>query len=426
MPSLRERLLARTSAVPTGGLGRVWRSGRTSAAIARAIAKGDADPDEVARLVLSLGELKGVAMKAGQMLGYLDPTLPEPVRAAMATLQTAAPATPFDDVLRAVEAAGFAGLVATLELEPLAVGSIGQVHGASLPGGARLAVKVRHPGIAEALANEFGVAKVGASVAEALVGGVGGYVDEAEGALLDECDYALEADRQRRLGALFACDPDLVIPGVVSASADVLVTEYVGGRPLDDVPAGPCADRLGEALFRFHLGGLYRAGLFHADPHPGNYAVDGEGRLVVYDFGCVRAFDEGAVAALAGLASAVRRDDLGAMRAGLARLGGEAGDDRDLRRLLTSFFGPFVTPGRRAMPADAGVDMRRAMRDKRAFLRLRLPGRLLFLFRLRFGLYAVLSRLGAVADWSALEEGLASAARSDHPSARPAPAPRAP
>ncbi|HEU4407105.1 MAG TPA: hypothetical protein VFS43_17685 [Polyangiaceae bacterium] len=48
------------------------------------------------------------------------------------------------------------------------------------------------------------------------------------------------------------------------------------------------------------------------------------------------------------------------------------------------------------------------MRDKRALFRLRVPGRLLFLFRLRFGLYAVLARLGAVADWSALEEGLAS------------------
>jgi hypothetical protein len=91
-PSLRERLLARTSAVPTGGLGRAWRTGRASAAIARAIAKGDADFEDVARLVLSLGELKGVAIKAGQMLGYLDPTLPEPVRAAMAVLQTAAPA----------------------------------------------------------------------------------------------------------------------------------------------------------------------------------------------------------------------------------------------------------------------------------------------------------------------------------------------
>ncbi len=159
-------MLARPSAVPTGGLGRAWRTGRASAAIARVIAKGDADFEDVARLVLSLGELKGVAIKAGQMLGYLDPALPEPVRAAMAVLQTAAPATPIDEVRRAVEAAGLAGLLATLDPEPLAVGSIGQVHEARLPGGARLAIKVRHPGIATALANEFGVAKVGASFAE--------------------------------------------------------------------------------------------------------------------------------------------------------------------------------------------------------------------------------------------------------------------
>jgi len=87
----------------------------------------------------------------------------------------------------------------------------------------------------------------------------------------------------------------------------------------------------------------------------------------------------------------------------------------NLRRLLRGFFGPLLTPGPRAIAADEGAVARVTLKDKRALLDLSLPGRLLFLFRLRFGLYAVLARLGAVCDWPALESSRAAQRPEDAP-----------
>ena len=74
------------------------------------------------------------------------------------------------------------------------------------------------------------------------------------------------------------------------------------------------------------------------------------------------------------------------------------------RGLLRGFFAPLLTPGSRAIPADRAVAIGELVKLKRKLLKMRLPGKLMFLFRIRFGLYAVLSRIGAELDWSALED----------------------
>ena len=128
---------------------------------------------------------------------------------------------------------------------------------------------------------------------------------------------------------------------------------------------------------------------------------------MVYDYGCVRSFEPTLRRGFAALAAATRADDLPAMLAAIEALGGRAPrkpEARDhLRRLLRGFFGPLLAPGARAIAPDEGRAAGELLRDKRALIGLDLPGRMLFLFRLRFGLYAVLARLGARADWSALE-----------------------
>jgi hypothetical protein len=79
------------------------------------------------------------------------------------------------------------------------------------------------------------------------------------------------------------------------------------------------------------------------------------------------------------------------------------------RRLLRAFYAPVLEPGTRPMSAEVTLDVSRMAKDKRSLLKLQLPGKLLFLFRIRFGLYAVLARVGAVLDWQALETELAGA-----------------
>lgn len=129
--------------------------------------------------------------------------------------------------------------------------------------------------------------------------------------------------------------------------------------------------------------------------------------MVIYDFGCVRSFDAATVSALARLLGAVRRDDSSAMWHALAALSAVPPKDKNsqahMRALLRGFFAPLLHPGPHAVEPGAGLEAKQILSDKRALIRLALPGKLLFLFRLRFGLYAVLSRLQAVGDWSALE-----------------------
>lgn len=430
--ALRARLLGDTAAVPTSRLARLAKGGRSAvgfgSALVAAKLRGDdalagVDLATIEAFVGRVGELKGVAMKAGQVLGYLDPSLSDDVRALLSVLQTSAPASPWPDVeatIRAAFGARADALLAALDPRPAAVASIGQVHRATLDG-VDVAVKVRHPGVDRALAADFATAGPGVALAGALLPGAGATVQdvfaEAKAALRSECDYALEAERQGRFGAIFAGDPDVVVPAVVDAwcAATVLTTKWTSGRSLDELlaadPPPATRDRIGEALFRFYVGTLYRHGLFHADPHPGNYAFPEDDTVVVYDFGCVRVFDPATTRAWARLVEAVRSDDQRVVDEALVGLGGQAPGARErgaVRTLLRGFFAPLLVPGVRAIPLDAGLAAKQVIADKRTFARIALPGKLLFLFRLRYGLYAVLHRLGARADWATLESAWAA------------------
>jgi predicted unusual protein kinase regulating ubiquinone biosynthesis (AarF/ABC1/UbiB family) len=435
---LRQQLLGTEKSLARSGVERLWKTGRGAAGLAfsalggRLRGKGEglaaADARAIAQLVARLGELKGLSMKAGQILGYIDPALPEELRALLSVLQTASPANPFAQVeatIRSAFGARADGLLAGLERRPVSVASIGQVHRARLPEGTDVAVKVRHPGIDEALRSDFRSAGAGSAVASLLMPGasasVRGFIDEARTVLLEECDFSLERERQATFARLFAHDETLLIPAVEPAwcAPTVLTTRWLPGRSFDAfLAAGPSQEernRVGEALFSFYVGTLYRHGLFHGDPHPGNYAFREDGRVVVYDFGCVRAFDPPSVLAFSALIQAVRSDEPRYMREALVALGAAPPSDARnlalLRTLLRGFFAPLLVRGAHAMDPGPGFEAQQLLRDKRFLLKLALPGRFLFLFRLRFGLSAVLARLGAIADWGALESQWAEEAR---------------
>jgi predicted unusual protein kinase regulating ubiquinone biosynthesis (AarF/ABC1/UbiB family) len=424
--ALRDALMHSESEVPVSRMGRLWRFGRSAAGMAGAVLGGkNAEPTErelkaMARLVSRVGELKGVAMKIGQIFSYIDPTMPEELRSMLAVLQTSSQASPWSSIeatLREAFGPRAGELLARLDREPVAVASIAQVHRAEL--GLPVAVKIRHPGIVDALRHDFATARSGAALGSLLVPGAAGTVasnvEEASTAMLEECDLALEAERQATFGRLFAGDDIIAVPRVIRewCAPSVLTSEWLSGRSLDawlaDSPTQAERNRLGIALFRFYIGTLYRHGLFHADPHPGNYAVLDDDRLVIYDFGCVRSFDAPSVAAFAALVEATRRDEREGIRSALAALGATPPKEvSHLRTLLRGFFAPLLVPGPHRIEPGAGYEARVLFRDKRALMQLSLPGKLLFLFRLRFGLYAILSRIGAVADWAELESGWAN------------------
>jgi predicted unusual protein kinase regulating ubiquinone biosynthesis (AarF/ABC1/UbiB family) len=375
-------------------------------------------------LVARLGDLKGLPMKLGQILSYLEIDLPEEARRLLSYLQRQSPGTPFDQVeqtLRADLGELASALLSRMERSPVSIASIGQVHRATLPDGTEVAVKVRHPGMDAAIRSDFRVAGLGTTMAGLVLPGVGvtarDFASELEARLLEECDYQLEAERQRLFGSIFAGHPTILVPAVHNAwcGPRVLTTTWQPGRDFEALSAGADQDernRFGAALFEFYVGTLYRWGLFHADPHPGNYEFCPDGHVVVFDYGCVRVFDSALVRSFAELADAVRTDSRARMVSALRGLGAEPSTDEatyaHLRQLLRSFFAPMLQSGAHAIDGRIFIDWKQMTRDKLAIARLRLPGRLVFLFRIRFGLYAVLSRLKAVCDWSELERRFAA------------------
>jgi len=419
--------------LPTSALGRLQKTATAAARIGvGALAGrlrgeefnfGSLSPEAISRLVETMGELKGVAMKAGQILSYVDGSLPPEARRLLSVLQVMSQPTAFALIQRTItEDLGARGraLLARLELAPVASASIGQVHRALLEDGTRVAVKVRHPGIEDAIRADFKTAAVGSFFAHLAIPGanVDGFLAEAEARFLEECDYALEARRQIRFGEIYAGHASIAIPAIHRdfCGSRVLTSTWHDGADLDAfLGAAPYAAervRAARALYEFYVGTLYRHGLFNADPHPGNLLFAADGRVTILDHGCVREFDRDIVTWLARLSRAVRADKAADIQTALVAIGmSQPTRDFDVTRsMLRGFYAPLLEPGWHRVEPDQAISMGQVAKLKKSLLRMRLPGKLMFLFRIRIGLYAVLARLGAKMDWIELEEELADPA----------------
>lgn len=299
-------------------LGRlVWTSRQmVPMAVSRWRGRGEARLDEdpavvraAEELLGTLGDLKGLALKVGQMLSYMDGALPaeaEPVyRRVLSKLQREAPSLPWDTVRTVLEAelGDFSALYAEIDPTPFAAASIGQVHRARLHDGTSVAVKVQYPGIREAvladLKNLDGLKSMARPFLTVLgagsnVGLADNVMAEVRARLLEELDYVHEARMQVRFAEMFAATPDIVVPRVFleASSERVLTTSFEEGASLDEV-ADQADDDLRQrwalALTRAVTEQLYVHHLFNGDPHPGNYLFRSDGTVVLLDFGCIKA-----------------------------------------------------------------------------------------------------------------------------------------
>lgn len=260
------------------------------------------------KLVATLGDLKGAAMKLGQMASMDADLLPPEVRVVLARLQNEAPPMGWDVVARTLDeelGAPPERLFAEIDHAPLAAASLGQVHRARLKDGRLVAVKVQYPGMAEALTSDLdnvGTLVKAVSVASKSLDGRA-YFHELRAQMALELDYRREA----RLCAVFAAAAapfqDLRVPEVVErlSAGKVLTLELLEGPTLKAfLAATPRAAneerfRVSAQLIRAIYGPFLTTGAMHADPHPGNFLVMPDGKLGVLDFGAVKELSEGFV-----------------------------------------------------------------------------------------------------------------------------------
>lgn len=255
--------------------------------------------------VQALGQLRGGAMKLGQLASFVDVDfLPPEFRAVyqdkLADLRDAAPPMSFDKVRHVLEREWeepVESLFAEFEPEAVAAASIGQVHRAVLPDGRRVAVKVQYPEVADALAADLGLATMLIRMAKAIAPGLDPEVVAAElrERVMEELDYELEAQHQRAFARAYRGHPFIRVPQVVTALSRrrVMVSEWVDGMGFREALALPQAerDRIGEIVDRFFFGSMHRMGRFNTDPHPGNYRVHEDGTVSFLDFGNTKVVD---------------------------------------------------------------------------------------------------------------------------------------
>ncbi len=309
MPDIPRRGSARTAKLARIPLG---IAGRAAVGFGKKLAGGDRETidSELAakaaeQLFAVLGELKGGAMKFGQALSVMEAAVPdefaEPYREALTKLQADAPPLPAAKVHRVLDrqlGTAWRSRFTSFDDSPVASASIGQVHRAVWSDGRDVAVKVQYPGADDALradlktmsrfANTFSAIFTGADVKPVL--------DELIARTEDELDYRIEAANQRAFAKEFDGDLRFSVPNVIASSPKTLVTEWMTGTPLSAIIAGGTVaqrNTAGELLTTFAFAAPARAGLLHADPHPGNFMLLADGRLGVIDFGATAPMPDG-------------------------------------------------------------------------------------------------------------------------------------
>jgi predicted unusual protein kinase regulating ubiquinone biosynthesis (AarF/ABC1/UbiB family) len=308
--------VAKSDGIPTSRLSRSTKVGRLAATQAakqvgtratnvarsdegkqKALARRQLETAE--QIVAALGTMKGAAMKLGQVMSFLDVGLvPEEYReefqAKLAELRDAAPKVAFKDMKKVIEGEygeRLEDVFETFDPVPIAAASIGQVYKAKLHDGRDVAVKVQYPGVAQAVRADMQnlgmILRLMKRVAPGLDPKAMG--DEIRSRIDEELDYELEAQNQRTLARIFRGHPFIVVPEVVTSLSHekVIVSEFVIGRGFEEIKQLPQEERnrLGEILFRFYFGCMYRHHQFSGDPHPGNSMLLDDGRMAFLDFG---------------------------------------------------------------------------------------------------------------------------------------------
>src|SRR3954464_14234668 len=375
------------------------------------------------QIVAALGTMKGAAMKLGQVMSFLDVGLvPEEYREEfqrkLGELRDAAPKVRFEDMQKVIEEEleePISEVFSDFDTEPIAAASIGQVYRATLHDGRDVAVKVQYPGVAGAVRADMQNLGMILRLMKAVAPGLDPQElgTEIRGRIEEELDYELEAQNQRTLARLYKGHPFVFIPDVYTSLSHerVIVSEFVSGRKFDEFKtcADPERDRLGEIIFRFYFGSMYRHHQFSGDPHPGNCLLLDDGRMAFLDFGLFKRISDD-VAEYELQTQRLGIEGRGAELIEHLHAGGWLGQPEyyDPESILEQFHdltGWYTLDAEMTLTPDIATDVMIQMSDPRSrwWGKMRhetLPPEHLFGRRLEMLTLAVISQLRASANWN--------------------------
>ncbi|MEA2372193.1 MAG: hypothetical protein QOH12_2587 [Solirubrobacteraceae bacterium] len=341
----RSARTARIGKVMAGGAVR-WAGDRLDGrgtAPEQARRRGDRMVATVDALVDQLAVMRGAAMKAGQVLSTIEFPGLEPDQAAylqgrLASLRDNVAPVGWSRIRKVIESEWgdpAERVLASIDTEPAAAASIGQVYRGRTRDGAAVAIKVQYPGIAEAVESDMRNLRLLSPMLRKLIPGVEvkSLLAELGERIAEECDYELEAANHRRLARCWRDHPFVYVPAVHGGLSGrrVLVTEWVDGMGFDEVADQPDAvrDRYAEILYRFFYGTIAGLDLVLGDPHPGNYLLCEDGRVGFFDFGMLRRLPADYLRREGNVTRAIRESDAPLMLDTLRDLGYLPGESAD-------------------------------------------------------------------------------------------------
>jgi predicted unusual protein kinase regulating ubiquinone biosynthesis (AarF/ABC1/UbiB family) len=418
--------LARTARV--GGLvtgqGLRWAGMRTANRVRTperaAVAQSERTAALVEQLVDQLGQMRGAAMKVGQMISMVEfdglaEDEQDDLQRKLAALRDDVPPVPFaalEKLMRQEFGGPLRRVFSDFDERAFAAASIGQVHRATTLDGDAVVVKdLRNATLLLPLVKRLAPGLDAKALAAELRERIG-----------EELDYELEAQNQRRIERLMRGHPFVRVPRVRTdlSTRRVLVSEYIEGERFEAVRRADEGqrDRYGEIVFRFYFGLLYRARIALGDPHPGNYLLCPDGQVCFLDFGLLRDVDAARVGDERAIALAVRDGDPAALKAALLAGGylpasrADAVDADWALSLMRMAIKWYAVPGeRRFSPEDArrgrDRDRERPDSEQRAAMKTQvnqftLPPESILIRRMHGIVAVVLEQLRAGADWGAI------------------------
>lgn len=382
--------------------------------------QADLERREAEDVVAALGHMKGAMMKLGQMASYLDEGMPEPMREALAGLRSDAPPMPGDLALSEIERGlgrPLHDLFEHVDPEPLAAASIGQVHRARSLDGSDVAVKVQYPGIADAIAADLDNSETLAMLLGMVFPGLDPkeLVDELRARITEELDYRNEAVNVGLFAEYYRGHPHIWIPDVIeSLSSDtVLTTEFVDGARFETAYDLPQADRdrIAEILYRFVFRSLNRQYVFNGDPHPGNYLLAADGRVAFLDFGLVKHFDPDEIEQFARLIRAMLERDAAEFRQTAEEVEvlrpGAPFDDQEIYDWFAAYYELILDDETMTVTPEYSARLLHKTFDARTNEILKhtnVPPTFALIQRINLGLFSLLGRLEATANWRSISE----------------------
>lgn len=440
-PTSRLGRLARLAALAPKGVPIALEGAKRALGMRKPEATSDVDRKKMAEdakkaaeaLLKTLGEMKGLPLKVGQMVSYVDGLAPpgyeERFKAELKKLQDKAPPLSAEAAVKVVTAELGApphDVFAEWEDEPFAAASIGQVHRATTKDGARVAVKVQYPGIDKAIEADLKSLQFFHGMISPIAKKLHSQqtLDEISQVFRDELDYGREAQMADVFRRIHQGDPRVIIPRVHHSltTKRVLTTDLLGGAAYADFVKSndqEAKNRAGETLWRFTFRALLRHGHLYADPHPGNYRFFDDGTVGFLDFGCIKVLPEDLVGGMKRyMAAAMDADWHEFDRACVEVLGYDPEDESwDLYRSYTLQLlmpimtkEPWVCSTESAREAVQYISrgMRKLMFKEGEIPQLpkvpKMPQDFTFVNRLQWGLASVLAGLGTVASFRAIME----------------------